>query len=262
MNLRGVPYGVLMGDAPGAPALAAESGEELTEPVGGDGDRPGFETALQLWLEADGSARVEGRLAYLGGVGYAAAAELRDAPVVQHRRIVEGAAASVLPGIALDDWGIDGLDGSERVAFRFSGHVARFLDQDGRRPLPMSPLELSAGLAVEGSRHLPFLQGGVNQERTTIRLRLPAGWELVDAPAGLQASCEGFSYTLGVGPEQEPGPDGGEAWLLERELLALPFSLAAERYGELTQFAQRVDEAESAWLHARPSAGAGGGSQR
>jgi len=262
LSLRGLPYGVLMGDAPGAPALAAESGETLAEPVGAEGDRPGVETRLEVRVAADGSALVEGRLGYLGGMGWAAAAELRDAPAVQHRRIVEAAAASVLPGIALETWGIDGLDGSQRVAFRFAGRVARFLDQDGRRPLPLSSLDLAGGLAVEGSRHLPFLQSAVNEEHSTIVLLLPAGHELVDAPPGLHAECEGFHYAMDLTPKQASAADDGQGWVLERAFRVMPFSVPAESYAELTRFAQRVDEAESAWLQVRPSDEAAAGTRR
>jgi tetratricopeptide (TPR) repeat protein len=242
MSSRTLPYGELMGNAPGAPAITVRGGEWIAMPMGSEADRPGVRVGLDIDLALDGSGEVSGELAYLGGWGFAAKQQIREAPEIHHRSIVESIAAGVLPGLELEDYSIVGLHDDERLAFRFNGHAPRFLDAEGGRPLPIRRLEMSRSLAIEGERTLPFLQEAVNVDDASIVLRLPEGMELIDPPPGLRDSYEGQTYELSI-----TRGDGNE-WILQRDFDEEPFSIGPDEYPELLGFARRIDEAESAWL--------------
>jgi len=270
MASRTMPYGQLMGDEPGAEARTVKGGESIQMPDDSRRERPGVEIDLEVDVAADGSAMVRGQLGYLAGLGFAVKEQLEEAPEIHHRSIVENVAADVLPGISVEQGSISGLKGDERIAFHFEGSVERFLDPEGGRPLPLQPLELSRGFAIEGQRTLPFLQGSVSEEITTIALRTTDGFVLRDPPEGLRESFEGYEYSLSC---EEIG-DG--QWSLVRSFSSMPFSIGPDRYPELIRFAQRVDDAERGRLRfgapgggsagaaseSASEAGSGGGSGR
>ena len=249
MSSRTLPYGELMGDAPGAEAVTVEAGKWFHMPEGDAADRPGVRVGLEIDLAVDGSADVSGELAYLGGWGYAAKQQIRELPETQHRSIVESIAAGVLPGVELDGYSIVGLHDDERLAFRFDGRAPRFLDAAGGRPLPVRRLEMSRSLAIEGKRRLPFLQESVNVDDASVVLRVPEGMELVDPPQGFRGAFGGQAYELSI------TRGGGNEWILTRDFAQDPFSIEPEEYPDLIDFAQRIDDAESGWLRfSRPAA--------
>jgi hypothetical protein len=242
MTSRTLPYGALMGDAPGAEAITVRGGEWFHMPEGEAEDRPGVRVTLDIDLAPDGSAGVSGEFAYLGGLGFAVKQQVRELPELQHRSIVESIAADVLPGFELDSYSIVGLRDDQRLAFRFKGHAPRFLDAEGGRPLPIQRLEMSGRLAIEGERRLPFLQDSVSIDDVLITLRVPEGMELVDPPPGFRGAFGGQDYELSV-----VRGDGNE-WILTREFTQEPFSIEPAEYQDLLTFARRIDEAERAWL--------------
>lgn len=248
-SIKGLPYGVLDGTAPGAEALAVTSREPLSEPVG---QLPGQGWRLDLDLAPDGSARVSGSLSLLGAAGFGARQQLSEMPALYHRPVVQQFATQLLPGLDLTEAAIEGLedDDPEGVRFTFAGTMARAFDPDAdggglTRPLPLVRSELSAQVAVEGQRRLPFLTTGLGLDLAEVRLTLPEGFSLPEPPEGFAGTLEGWSYALAL--EQE-APD---RWLLTRRFERQPFTLPAERYGELVVFCAALDDAEQALLRLR-----------
>ncbi|MDG2148694.1 MAG: hypothetical protein P8N09_04135 [Planctomycetota bacterium] len=242
MSARTLPYGELMGDAPGAVAYTVKGGEWIQMPEGDESSKPGVRVNLEVNLALDGSAEVSGEFAYLGAWGFAAKQQIREAPEIHHRNFAESIASGVLPGLELKDYSIVGLHDREPLAFRFSGHAPRFLDADGGRPMPIRRLEMSRDLAIEGQRNLPFLQNAVSVNDASIALRLPEGMKLMNPPPSFRETYGGQVYELSLA-------QGDDAeWILTRDFSQQPFSIEPEEYPELLGFARRVDEAERAWL--------------
>jgi tetratricopeptide (TPR) repeat protein len=242
MSARTLPYGELMGDAPGAVAFTVKGGEWIRMPEGAESSKPGVRVDLEVNLALDGSGEVSGEFAYLGAWGFAAKQQIREAPEIHHRNFAESIASGVLPGLELKDYSIVGLHDREPLAFRFSGHAPRFLDADGGRPLPIRRLEMSSDLAIEGQRKLPFLQNAVSVNDASVVLRLPDGMELMNPPPSFRETYGGQIYELSIAQ----GDDG--EWILTRDFSQQPFSIGPDEYPELLGFARRLDEAERAWL--------------
>ena len=251
LSRRGLPYGWLKGDAPGAEAVGLDTGEPLREPW----QQPsGSRLDLLCRLAADGSATVQGSVMLLGAMGQVAKEQLRQVPEDYHRGIVQGSAAALLPGIDLSEHSIDGLVvGDERqLTLRFAGRVPHFLDPDLSRALPIVPLGVSAGLAVEGRRRLPYLSADQGIEHTQVRLVLPPELAPAELPAGFEGAAKGWTYRLAIerpasGSESESEPADHELTVtrvLERE----PFHVTADAFGELVEFAAALDASERARL--------------
>jgi tetratricopeptide (TPR) repeat protein len=255
LSSEGLPYGWTLGDAPEAEAVALRSGQPLQEP---DHLPSGTSVEFTLRLAADGSAEVEGRLVLLGAGGQFSRKRLAELPEAWHRGMVQNAAASLLPGIDLTDHGLEGLEDGEQPALRFAGTLSSYLDADGGRALPITPLELSRGLAGEGARRLPYLSNERSLERTEVLIELPpveaGGPRLSDGlPQGLVTNAEGWSYRLEVVAE------GSQRLRITREFELHPFHVEPEGFGELVAMAARVDAAERARLRLAPGEGSSGG---
>lgn len=236
---RGMPYGALLGDAPGAPAVELSSGRALVEPA-----HPPAGSSLHLVasLGPDGAARVSGSLTLDGAVGQLYRVQLAELPDAFHQGVVQNTAAGLVPDLDLLEHELAGLAPGEQPRMEFAGRVERFLDAEGSRAFPLPPLQLAAALAVEGQRRLPFLSADRSVERAEAVIELPEGLDLAELPPPVELEAGGWRYRLHVGRSSD-----GRV-VVERVMERQPFQVPAAGYAELTDFATRVDQAERARL--------------
>jgi hypothetical protein len=246
---RLLPYGRMLGQFSRARAIATSSGEAIDTPQVPLEERPSFAFEGEFTLAADGSARVEGRVRPRGGLAWLLEESARKLPENETRANLRRAAASLVPGMSLTRYQLEGLNSDdEPLVIAAEGEVRTFLDQssDGwvtRLPLPS--LELSAQFAGQGRRRLPFRLPAPIVSLASVRLLLPPGLELVDPPRGLELECPGGSYRLTIEAVDK------DTWLVEREVAIEVFDLAAEDFDAFRNFCSRVDEAERVRLRFR-----------
>lgn len=247
MNSKTMPYGRLLGDAPGAPSVAVPSCRLLTLPTAPLSERPGSAIEVSLAVAADGSAQAQGSLTWNAGLGFVIKDQIREVPSAQRKQWMTGLAASLVPGIDMSDYTMPGLDSPEEpLALRFEGSVPSFLDNDGAAlvcRLPFPPLDLKGELAGgEGQRKLPYFLNEPQVQSATVRMELSPELQAATLPEGFVAELQGGRYELSV-TRPEPGT------LLLRRVIALPpFALQPEQYADFEAFCSKVDEAERGQL--------------
>ncbi|MBI4879892.1 MAG: hypothetical protein HY812_09580 [Planctomycetes bacterium] len=248
LSERTMPYGVLFGDAPAAPAFAVRSGERLQLPDLPLQDLPGFHLHMTLRPDAEGGAGVDGGVRFPDGLSYFLKRQIREIPATQRKFLAVSLSSQILPGIDVKEFAIAGLEDDAPLSGTVAGAVPAFLDDDGQRlscRLPIKALELSARFGGEGERRLPFFLSGPLVQSTEARIELPEGLELVDPPAELRRSFRGGSYLLSVTPA------GERAWLVRHEIALPPLSITAQEFPEFRALCAEVDEAERALLRFR-----------
>jgi hypothetical protein len=243
VDSEALPYGQLMHDAPGAPAVALPSRRMLAVPAAPLDDRPTLDFALQVQPAADGSAQVQATAVPRGGLEWIFKEGLRQAPAAAIKSWAQELFASLAPGIDLTRHDLPGLrEPDVPLTITGEGRVPLFLDDDGRSlscTLPVPPLELGARLAGgEGHRRLPYFLPEPVVQFTDARIALPAGLGVAELPAGLTLDWKGGRYELSV----EPDGTGGIA--VRRRVALPPFALEAGDYAAFADFCAQVDAAE------------------
>jgi tetratricopeptide (TPR) repeat protein len=243
MDVKTMPYGEMMGDATGAPAVAVPSMRKLTLPELPLEEQPGMLLALGLALEADGSARLEGSAEIRGGYGFMAKEIIRDIPEQYRRLAINATASQILPGASVHEFEFPGLEEEDqRVGIRITGEVDALLDDDGVSlgcRLPYPPAEMESNLAGgDGERRLPYVQRATQIESTIVRMEWPAELEILELPQGLDVSYGECSFHLVV------ARDGDRAVTIQRDLVIKPFSIEPAGYAEFVAFCKRIDEVE------------------
>jgi len=264
MDLKAMPYGKLVGNAPRAPALALPSQREFTLPDVPLAEQPTAALDLAFQLMADGSATVKGRVDLKAGFGYLLKEQIRDIPAAMHKLALTQAAAQLVPGLDISSYKLAGLDEMDPpLAISAEGRIASFLDDDGHGltcKLPVPKLDLAEKLAGgEGVRKLPYFLDDPQVWAATVHMQLGEGLAFGALPASHRAEFHGGTYELSFDREGERG------LAIRRELLLPPFSVPADEYPIFAAFCARIDEAERAQLRftrttAAPGAPAGDGS--
>ncbi len=249
---RTMPYGVVFGDAPAAPAFAVRSGgrsgERVTLPDLPLADLPGFHLQMTLRPDLQGGAGVDGSVRFPDGLSYFLKRQIREIPATQRKFLAVSLSSQILPGIDVKEFAIAGLEDDAPLSGTVAGTLPSFLDDDGKQltcRLPIKALELSARFGGEGERRLPFFLPAALVQSTEARIELPEGLELVEPPPELRRSFRGGSYLLSVAPA------GERAWLVRHEVALPPLSLTAEEFPEFRALCAEVDEAERAFLRFR-----------
>lgn len=242
-----MPYGELLGDAPGAEALLVGRGELGHLPV--SGDPPGVRVHLALRVDAEGGARVEGSAELLGGYGHFLKESFSEVPVAQRKAALTNVASGVVPGIDLESYELPGLDEEgEPVGVRASGRVRRWLDRSSQGfqgNLPLPPLRMVQRHAGgEGQRELPYHLRELSLVEFRVTLEVPEGWELEDAPEDLVESYAGCDYSLTI-------ERAGNVLEIERRLALEPFRLEAQGYAAFADLCRRIDARERTRLRFR-----------
>jgi hypothetical protein len=252
LDSESLPYGRLMHDAPGAPAVALPSRRLLTVPAAPMDDRPTFDFALQVQASSDGSAQVQATAVPRGGLEWVYKENLRQAPAPLLKKWVQEVFASVAPGIDLSRHDLPGLrEADVPLTLTGEGRVAHFLDDDGSSlscQLPMPPLDLGAELAGgEGRRRLPYFLPEAVVQYTDARITLPPGLDVLELPAGLSLAWKVGRYDLTV------QPDGSGGITVRRRVALPPFAMEPDEYAAFADFCAQVDAAERGRLRlARP----------
>jgi tetratricopeptide (TPR) repeat protein len=243
MDYKLLPYGELLGDAPGAPAVALPSQRTLSLPDRPLAERPTLNVEMDLALEADGSAEVDATLAFQAAPGWIYKEPVREIPGASRKGWVTQLLAQFVPGVDVSAFELPGLDGDERpLAIRGQGRVPTYLDDDGESltcELPIQALSLAAQLAGgEGPRRLPFFLAEPVVQSSVVRLRLAEGLRATSLPRGLAEETLGGRYELSV------EPDGSRGLTIRRDVAIPPFVIPAAEHAAFAAFCQRVDEAE------------------
>jgi len=247
MDLKPMPYGHLVGNAPRAPALAVPELRTFALPDAPLTERPTVALDLAFKLEADGSALVTGRADFKAGLGYVIKEQIRDIPAATHKFVLNQIAAQVVPGLDISSFKLTGLDETDPpIGISVEGRVASFLDDDGSGlllKLPLPELNLAAQLAGgEGVRKLPYFLDDPQVQLSTVHLELGDGLAFGELPGSHRAEFHGGLYELTF------ERDGERGLSIRRELLMPAFSIPAEEYPIFAAFCARIDEAERAQL--------------
>ncbi|HEX5011153.1 MAG TPA: hypothetical protein VFY71_12205, partial [Planctomycetota bacterium] len=243
LDSESLPYGQLMHDAPGAPAVALPSRRMLAVPAAPLDDRPTFDFALQVQPATDGSAQVQATAVPRGGLEWIFKEGLRQAPAAAIKNWAQELFATLAPGIDLSRHELPGLrEADVPLTITGEGRVPLFLDDDGRSlscTLPVPPLDLGARLAGgEGRRRLPYFLPDPVVQFTDARIALPPGLAVAELPAGLALDWKGGHYELSV------EPDGAGGIAVRRRVALPPFALEAGDYAAFADFCAQVDAAE------------------
>jgi tetratricopeptide (TPR) repeat protein len=243
MDSKLLPYGELLGDAPGAPAVALPSRRLLTLADLPLSERPALNTEMSIRVLPDGSAQVDATLAFQAAPGWVLKEPVREIPMAIRKNWVTQMLSQIVPGVDVAEYSIPGLDDAEQtLSIRGQGRVPTFLDDDGGAltcKLPFPPLGLAANLAGgEGPRRLPFFLDEPVVQANFVRMQLDESLTATSLPAGLQEEILGGSYELSV------ESDGGRDLTIRRRIALPPFALPASGHAAFAAFCQRVDEAE------------------
>lgn len=245
---RALPYGRILHDAPGAVAFGTGATGLTNTPAVPLVDRPGFVVEADVHLSLDGSAEATGRGTMTGNLGFPLEEQARDIPTAARRVVIAQAASAVMPGIDVTGFEVGGLGPEARdepLSVDVTGRVPGYLDDDGAGlvcAFPMRPLELSAVFGGEGARRLPLLLTAAQVDRITVRLHVPPGLELLDAPTSTLVDFPRGRYELSV--SSQPTPDGGAVWTFRRQLALGECAVAAEDYAAFAARCAEVDAAE------------------
>jgi hypothetical protein len=247
MDLKTMPYGEMLGDAAGSPAVAVPSLTRVTLPTLPLDERPGVGLAMRLSVQPDGAAELSGSADIRAGYGFMAKDIIRDIPEAYRRFAVNSAVSQLLPGASVSEFELPGMDDEEqRVSVSVTGRVEPLLDDDGTTlgcNLPFPRLDLKSKLAGgEGERRLPYVQRGSQIEATVVRMDLADELAVVELPESLEARYGDTSYHLSV------TRDGDRSVTIRRDVSIQPFYIEAAGYAEFAAFCARVDEAERARL--------------
>jgi len=254
MNSKTMPYGHLLGDAPGAPSVALPSCRMLTLPALAPAERLGVAMDVDLDVAADGSAQASGELRWTANLGYVIKEQMREAPDAERRQQMTGMAAWLVPGIDMSEFSMPGLESAdEPVSLRVTGSVPSFLDDDGSAlvcRLPFPPLNLKGALAGgSGSRRLPYFLDQPQVQSSTVTMKLAPELQALGLPAGHVAELHGGRYELDI-TQPEPG-----TLEIRRSIALPPFAIPADQYADFEAFCSKVDEVERGQLrftHAAP----------
>lgn len=235
----GLPFGMLRGDATGAPTLELRDGTRGVLP---EADPPGTSVSLTLHVARDGSATVDGNLRWTGGQGFLVEDPLATWREGYRRAWIGQALTALVGGFDLTGYALAADPDDELPAeLRFQGRARHLLDADGTCGMPLAPLRLSAGITSGARRTLPFRSEVTLSRRERVVLDL-GGRELLGTPEPIALSCGGWTYSL----ELREGKGG--APVLVREFVQRPFALGAADYAGLADFCARVDQAERGLL--------------
>jgi hypothetical protein len=243
MDNKMLPYGELLGDAPGAPAVALPSQRLLALPDLPLSGRPTLNTEMALALGIDGSAQVDATLAFQAAPAWVLKEPVREIPEAFRKNWVTQMLAQIVPGVDVGEYDIPGLDdGEQPLAIRAQGVVPTFLDDDGEAlscKLPFPQLGLASQLAGgEGPRRLPFFLNEPVVQSSIVRVQLAEGLTATSLPESLAEEILGGRYELAV------ETDGGNALTIRRSVALPAFVLPATGHAAFAAFCQRVDEAE------------------
>ncbi len=258
MDLKAMPYGTLIGNAPRAHALALPELREFALPDAPLQDRPSVALDLAFKVAADGSATASGRVDLKAGYGYLFKEQVRDIPAAMHKLALNQSAAVIVPGLDISSYKLIGLDESDvPLAITAEGRVASFLDDDGSGlvlKLPIPTLNMAADLTGgEGVRKLPYFLDNPLVDLSTVHLELDDGLDFGELPASHRAEFHGGAYELSF------ERDGARGLSIRRQLLMPAFSIPAEEYPIFAAFCARIDEAERAQLRFTRTAGTAAG---
>ncbi|HZM00455.1 MAG TPA: hypothetical protein VFD43_09410, partial [Planctomycetota bacterium] len=241
MNSKTMPFGRLMGDAPGAPSVALPTCRLLTLPELAPEQRPGIAIDLGLELATDSSADARAEMRWIAGPGYAYKEQVREMPEAQRKSWMTGGAAWLVPGIDMREYSLPGLDSpDEPLSLRVAGEVPAFLDDDGSAlvcRLPVPALELKGQLAGgEGLRRLPYFLSEPLVQSADVELKLAPGLSVASLPADHVAELHGGRYELRF---SRPEPD---TLRIRRAIALPPFAIPAGQYAAFEAFCAKVDE--------------------
>lgn len=261
LRYRYAPFGYLMPTVRGAPAL------EIPDPELTDAGAPRLETIpaapseadlraveIDVALRADGSASIEVKETMTG----VAAAGWRDylaelPPDELERDLEQRALGYYFPGVALRSVAIDGREDADRpLVITVRADAPRFAraGPDGELEIPLQPMPAQIGrrYVLLGARTTPLVYDVASVVRTSMRVRLPAGWRLVEElpPAAALAAPAGAG-TFRHEAHAEPGGFASVATVDLPSLARVP----APDYPAFVRFAGAVDARESATVRAK-----------
>ncbi|MHC4846745.1 MAG: tetratricopeptide repeat protein, partial [Planctomycetota bacterium] len=110
MDIKTMPYGEMMGDAAGAPAVAVPSMRKIALPELPIEEQPSVHIAMRLALEPDGSAELEGSADIKAGYGFIAKEAIRDIPEAYRSYAINAAVSQLLPGTSVTGFELPGLE--------------------------------------------------------------------------------------------------------------------------------------------------------
>jgi hypothetical protein len=252
---RGTPFGVLPDAARDAEAIVLpEPGEDVvvTRTPPGDASE-GRQTELDVTVDGDGGAVVDGRDQYRGmeAATLRAALERLDGPA--RRQAVEQALAHGFRGPAL--LGLDVVNEGapeEPLVIRWRVRVERWARLEGGRAVvdvPPLPARLGPRLLQRTARETPLLVAAEERAMTRLTVRAPPGWAAVARGAS--------ALTTRFGTHRREERAVGPVLTREDALVLRRGRVTPGEYAEFAAFARSVDAVQQEPLRFERPTGAG-----
>lgn len=241
------PFGYVPADARGMPGyILSESGPRpITVPTDGIVDRVVYRGDIQL--KPDGSAEVELVQTLHGKYGTGLRAALAEVPQQRLRDVIETRlVGQALHGAQLIKYSLLHLEEpDEPLEIRTRSRVPAFAQLSGNVLSITPPFAPRIGqLAALPARQTPLLLVETNHQLVELRLHLPPGASLAQAP---------LSEKIGDGGRQVLIQDrkDGDTVLLHRELVLPSGRVQPGAYPAFLRFARHADDAMSSSIRVR-----------
>jgi hypothetical protein len=245
LNTKTMPYGEQLLDSPRAEGLSVLSGRFIECPDAPLPELSGERTQMSIALQSDRSARIELDFAPTGNVGHLWKEGLREAPKAQLKQTAARIGSQIVRGFELEEHSWPGLEDDADLHIRASGVHKRYLDKDKEELTCRSPfpaLQLSGLARGEGERKQSFFFPQALVRSWKVRFELDPKLKLVQGLEDVELECAGARF------RQSMQPDGENAFVVERSLLAPPLHLAPEQFPAFVEFCKRCDELDRAKL--------------
>jgi hypothetical protein len=240
---RRTPYGVLPPAVRGAEAIVVpEPGErpERTRIPPGDVEEERRRATMEVTLDAEGVATVDGREEYRGHAAASLRAALESLDAASRRQMTEQALARSFRGPELLSVEVDGEGAPEAaLVVRYRARVAGWARVDeGRATIetPLLPARLGARFLQLATRRRPLLVASDERSSLEVSIRVPGGWTVVPA-APVEIAGSYGSY------RRREWTEAGALRRLDRFDLRRT-RIAPTAYSEFTAWARAVDAAQ------------------
>ncbi len=161
---------------------------------------------LELSVSADGGTRVKGEVSYQGVV----TPELRQYLSIESKLTtnLQNLLSNMVPGLAVEEADREGTRINDPITLRFKGSSRQLVQTgNGRMKLPLNILsnELTKAFAPNATRKFPLDFGVPKTRSVQVRVDVPPGYVLDEAPQPLEAEDQNFAVKIKVDratPEQ------------------------------------------------------------
>ncbi|MHC4840518.1 MAG: hypothetical protein ACYTDT_06080 [Planctomycetota bacterium] len=247
MEQRLAPFGVVSSRMADASALVFEDSRyRLVRIPGQDSQKDRFENHINIELNADGSADVDGKLVFHGDRSYSAKESLTNRTEEDRNRELIGDLSAQIPGFSATELGHPDLATVGTPLTRtFKGNTKQMAKATGDTltlSLPMEKYGRLLSILVAGEKREYDLDLAFNMHQLDeLRITPPAGYSFSEVPKSLLYPTTPLEYAL------EVELDGREL-VIKRSLTLGPGRFYPSQYPDLQRQINRIRKAEDVLL--------------